>query len=91
VPHSPLIVYSAEWCSDCQALKAWMDERGVVYEIRDIHRDASHRAALREGIGKEAVPHLLVDGKWIRGYQVGMVFDPGWAEELFRSLGIPMR
>ncbi len=88
MPHSPLIVYSAEWCSDCQALKAWMDERGVVHEIRDIQRDASHRAALREGIGKEAVPHLLVDGKWIRGYQIGKPFDPDWAEGLFRSLGV---
>ena len=84
----PLIVYSAEWCSDCQALKAWMDGKNLSYEIRDIQRDLSHRAALREGIGKEAVPHLLVDGKWIRGYQIGKEFDPDWAEELFQSLGV---
>ena len=86
----PLIVYSAEWCSDCQALKSWMDSKGVAYEIRDIQTDAAHRAALRDGIGKEAVPHLLVDGKWIRSYQVGEAFDPAWTEELFRLLEIPM-
>lgn len=85
----PLIVYSASWCSDCQALRTWMDDHHVNYEIRDIQSDRVHRDTLRNGIGKEAVPHLLVKGQWIRGYQVGKDFDPAWCRDLFTSLKIP--
>ena len=80
-----LIVYSAELCSDCQALKAWMDARKLDYEIRDIRKDRVHAETLKAAIGKEAVPHLLWEGEWVRGYQVGKSFDADWAEALFES------
>lgn len=85
--HKKMIVYSAQICSDCQALKSWMDSKGIPYETRDIRQSPQHASDLKNAIGKEAVPHILVDGEWIRAYQVGKSFESDWAQELFESKG----
>jgi glutaredoxin len=87
-PENNLVIYSAQWCSDCQALKKWMDLNQITYEIRDIMLVSENREALKSQIGKEAVPYILYRGEWIRGYQVGAAFDEKWAHKLFSDLGI---
>jgi len=34
-----LIVYSAQWCGDCQKLKAFLKNENIDYENRDIIKD----------------------------------------------------
>jgi glutaredoxin len=47
-----LIVYSTPTCPDCHALKAWLNERGIVFTERDltdpqIAEDAKARTGVR--------------------------------------------
>jgi glutaredoxin len=81
-----LIVYTGRLCSDCLALKAWLADKDISFEEREIREKPEHSRELVEAIGKEAVPYLLYRGEWIRGYQVGKEFDPAWCEELFAGL-----
>jgi len=83
---SNLIVYSARLCSDCQALKQWMDSKNIKYITRDIRESKQYSHELITATGKEGVPFLLVNGEWVRGYQVGKMFDPEWCENLFIKL-----
>lgn len=78
-----IVVYSAELCSDCQHLKAWMDLAGIAYENRDIRKEPAHGKILEEKIGKLAVPYVIINGEWKKGYQPGRAFSESFARELF--------
>lgn len=78
-----VIVYSAELCGDCQNLKAFMDAHGIEYEVRDIKKNPEHGKALEEKTGKLGVPYLIIDGKWVRGYEPGKPFSEDFARGLF--------
>ena len=41
-----VVVYTASWCGWCQRTLAWLDERGVPYENRDIEVDPRNREEL---------------------------------------------
>jgi len=82
MPQPEIILYSAELCGDCQALKAFFDANGVVYETRDIRKNPEHGRELEEKTGKLGVPYLIVDGEWKRGYQVGEPFSEEYARQL---------
>jgi len=77
-----IVVYSAELCGDCQALKAFLDRAGVQYETRDIRREPAHAEVLQAKTGKLGVPYLIIDGEWKRGYEPGKPFSEFWAREL---------
>lgn len=77
-----IIMYSAELCSDCQALKAYMDARGLAYAVRDIKRDPEHARELETRTGKLGVPYLVIDGEWKRGYVPHHPFSEDFAREL---------
>ncbi|HNZ48210.1 MAG TPA: glutaredoxin family protein, partial [Candidatus Hydrogenedentes bacterium] len=78
-----IIVYSADFCSDCQHLRAWMDKEGIAYEVRDIRKDPEHARTLEEKTGKQGVPFLIIDGEWKRGYEPGKAFSEAFARSLF--------
>ena len=77
-----IILYSAQMCGDCQLLKAFMDANAVAYETRDIKEDPEHARVLEEKTGKLGVPYLVIDGEWVRGYQVGQAFSEDFARNL---------
>jgi glutaredoxin len=79
---SKIVMYSAEICGDCQALKAFMDREGVDYEIRDIKKNPAHGEELESKTGKLGVPYIIIDGEWKRGYVPGQAFSEGFAREL---------
>jgi len=39
----PVIIYSASWCTNCDELKRYMRNQGIVYEIRDIEKNEEYR------------------------------------------------
>lgn len=78
-----IILYSAELCIDCQMLKAFMDRHGIEYELRDIKKDPKHARELEQTTGKLGVPYLVIDGEWVRGYDVGKPFSEDFARRLF--------
>lgn len=59
VPLGRLVLYCARWCKDCKKAKAWLDERGLVYEEVDIDFDMDARAQVR---------------KWANGYLITPTF-----------------
>jgi len=77
-----IIMYSAELCGDCQALKAYMDDKGVQYTVRDIKENPEHARELEEKTGKLGVPYLIVDGEWKRGYTPHEPFSEEFARDL---------
>lgn len=79
---SEIIMYSAKLCGDCQALKSFMDAEGVTYEIRDIKDNPHHGEELKAKTGKLAVPYLIIDGEWKRGYVPGQPFSHDFARDL---------
>jgi glutaredoxin len=79
---SDIVIYSAQLCGDCQTLKAFMDENGVAYEVRDIKEDPAHGEELEAKTGKLGVPYLIIDGEWKRGYEIGKPFSEAFARDL---------
>ncbi len=77
-----VILYTAPMCGDCEKLKDFMDAQGIAYELRDIRRDLSHARELDRQTGKQGVPYLVVDGKWIRGYEPRSPFTEDFARRI---------
>ena len=78
-----VIVYSGKLCGDCQHLKAFMDAHGIAYEERDIRETPEHGEELEAKTGKLGVPYLVIDGRWVRGYDPGKPFSEAFARRLF--------
>ena len=77
------VLYTAELCSDCQHLKRFMDDNRIPYELRDIRQNAAYADELKSHTGKQGVPYLQIDGKWVRGYDPGKPFTDEFARSLF--------
>jgi len=78
-----IILYSADFCGDCRALRSWMDGQGIAYEHRDIRVHPEYAEELEAKTGKQGVPYLIIDGEWVRGYQPGKPFSEDFARALF--------
>ena len=78
-----IIMYSAKLCGDCQRLKAFMAAHGIAYEERDIKANPQYARELDERTGKQGVPYLIIDGEWVRGYEMGKPFSETFARSLF--------
>ncbi len=70
-------------CHDCQQLRAFMDAHGIAYVVRDIKENPAYARELEAKTGKQGVPFLVIDGEWIRGYEVGRPFSEAFARSLF--------
>lgn len=63
------VVYSAEWCGACRKTKAWLRQRGVAVEERDIDKDPRALAELVAIAGKDpAIPVTVIGGKAVGGF-----------------------
>lgn len=78
-----IILYSGRLCGDCQSLKAYMDAHAIEHEVRDILEHPEFAREVEEHTGKLGVPYLIIDGRWVRGYQLGEPFSDEFAASLF--------
>lgn len=78
-----IVLYSAAMCGDCQLLKAFMDAEGIEYTLRDIRENLEHGEELERKTGKLGVPYVVINGEWIRGYDMGKPFSEEFARNLF--------
>ena len=68
-------------CSTCQRAKAWLDEHGVTYTLRDIKEENPNAEELRAWHEKSGLPlrrffntsGLLYKGQYILGGEYGML------------------
>jgi glutaredoxin len=65
---SEVVVYSTSWCGWCRKTMAWLDERGVEYENRDIEKNDAWREELIEKTGRGSIPMVEIDGEVIQGF-----------------------
>ena len=66
--NSGVVLYYAEWCGYCKKARRWLDERNVVYDMRDIDI-ARYSEELMEVSGSRSIPVLSVDGEIVRGFK----------------------
>jgi glutaredoxin len=65
---SEVVLYSTSWCGWCRKTMAWLDERGIDYENRDIEKNDNWRDELIEKTGKTSIPMVEIDGEIIQGF-----------------------
>ena len=80
-----VILYSAAMCGDCQHVKKFMDANGIEYELRDIKENPDYANEVEENTGKLGVPYLVIDGEWVRGYELDKPFSEEFARSLFQN------
>jgi len=63
-----VVIYTTSWCPWCRKAVAWLDERGIAYENRDIERNPEWAAELHRKSGSGSVPVIDVGGELVRGF-----------------------
>lgn len=62
---SEVIVYGAEWCSDCRRSKSLLNTLGVEFENKDVEQ-AELAAEAQEIAGRKNIPVIqFADGKFL--------------------------
>lgn len=71
-----IIIFTQSTCPPCHALKDYLDQKGIAYEIRDVGSDPAAVQELVNKYGSRTTPTLVVDGEVIVG------FDPERLDQL---------
>lgn len=72
------MIYTHQTCPWGRAARAYLDQRGVAYQVRDVERDSAARAEFRQ-LGGIGTPLLLLGTHVIHG------FDPLELEMLLKA------
>lgn len=70
-----VIVYSADWCAFCHAVKDYLDKLGVKYEERNIEKDRKYMDESVEKSGQMGIPVIDIDGTIIVGFDRPKIDD----------------
>jgi glutaredoxin len=65
--NSGIVLYYADWCGYCKKARRWLDERNVVYDLRDIDIPR-YGKELAEVSGGKSIPVLSIGGELVRGF-----------------------
>lgn len=68
-----MIVYVKHHCPWCQEALAWLDQRGFIYEVRDVLADPVAMARMRDISGQSLTPTMEVDGKVLADFDTGQL------------------
>ena len=64
-----VIIYTTSWCGACKKAVAWLEDKGIDYEERDIEDDPEAEAEyLRKARGRRGVPLIDVGGQIMQGF-----------------------
>ncbi|HET9406364.1 MAG TPA: glutaredoxin family protein [Candidatus Sulfotelmatobacter sp.] len=80
-----LIVYCAEWCSDCREAKRFLAKRNIPYQEIDVETTPCAAEEIVRRTGKQAIPQFVIDGEWVQPYRPGEGF---LYEEMAERLGV---
>jgi Glutaredoxin and related proteins len=67
-PGSKIIVYSADWCAFCHAVKDYLDKKGVKYTEKNVEKDPAAGLEAVDKSGQRGIPVIDVDGTIILGF-----------------------
>ena len=65
---SEVVVYSGIHCAPCDAVKAFLKQRGVDYTEKNINTDKAARQELRE-MGMTSIPVTVIGDARIQGFE----------------------
>jgi glutaredoxin len=65
--NSGVVLYYADWCGYCKKARRWLDERNVVYDLRNIDVPR-YGKELAEVSGGKSIPVLSIGGELVRGF-----------------------
>ena len=63
-----VVVYTTSWCGWCKKTRAWLDQKGVDYENRDVEANAAWAEEMHGLTGSGGVPVIVIDGEVIKGF-----------------------
>jgi glutaredoxin len=63
-----VVIYTAPWCGWCRKALAYLDEKGVPYENRDIESNPDNKAELLRRSGRTSIPFLVIGEETVRGF-----------------------
>jgi glutaredoxin 3 len=65
---SKIIVYSADWCAFCHAVKDYLDKKGVKYTEKNVEKDPAAGLEAVDKSGQRGIPVIDIDGTIILGF-----------------------
>ena len=74
-----VVIYTTSWCGWCKKTRAWLDQKGVDYENRDVEENSDWAEEMHDLTGSGGVPVIVIDGEVIKG------FNQAQMEKLLRS------
>jgi glutaredoxin len=63
----PILVYSATWCSACNALKEYLSNNNIQYKNIDVDKDKTAMKRLGEW-GLKGIPVIIIKDNLIQGF-----------------------
>jgi glutaredoxin-like YruB-family protein len=63
-----VIVYTTPTCPWCQAVKRYLEERGIPYEEVDVSTDMEAAMEMIAKSGQQGVPVVEIDGEIVVGF-----------------------
>ena len=59
-----IIMYSANWCSDCVIAKKFLDDQGIIYRHIDINNNVEATELIKKiNNGKRVIPTFIINNK----------------------------
>lgn len=65
---SNVIVYSADWCAFCHAVKNYLDGKGIKFEERNVEQKPEYGIEAVQKSGQRGIPVVQIDKKVIVGF-----------------------
>jgi mycoredoxin len=80
-----IVIYTTQWCRDCEAAKRFLGERGIAYEEVDIEqRPEAAELVMRLNDGMRKVPTIDIEGTIVSGDK----FDDARFEKDLHAAGV---
>jgi glutaredoxin len=64
----PVTLYSVGNCPSCDHARAWLKQHGIPFADKDVNKDLTARAELKQRSGALVVPTILVGKEVLKGY-----------------------
>lgn len=63
-----VVVYSADWCGYCHAVKKYLSEKKIEFTEKNIEKDPKFAQEAIDKSGQMGIPVVDIDGKIIVGF-----------------------
>jgi glutaredoxin len=85
---TPIVMFTADWCSVCRRAHAFLRANGLSCVDRDIDREPAALSELKARTGKASVPTLEIDGELERPGFNEQAVEHALARSVERRLGV---